>query len=109
MNAWQSSLVLVLLFALRCLLPVVVMLLIGYGMNKLSARLVINAQRRQEADEELVRLFGSTWPGKDCETPADCKAFHNPAIPAWLAQQRVCGCRKPDDCLCSPFYHVVPV
>lgn len=64
MNVWQTPMVIGFLFVLRCLTPMLLILLIGYGMNKVSDRMALQEKARRAAEEAAeeaqVTLFGHT-------------------------------------------------
>lgn len=125
MKETQAAGVLFLMFALRCIAPLVLTLGIGYLMN----RLVDRWQAEEAAEEEVavpepvvgpapsaspapsIRLPSITvpcWVLRNCDESAraDCPAHKQPNIPCWLARLRTEG-SLPDDCPDCPIYEDV--
>ena len=100
MNEWQAMLVMAGLFALRCILPLLVTIGLGYLMNRLVDR--------WEAEEELAAektppprrapepaivtaiLSLPCWLMNNCppERREGCPAFHARGVPCWQARER---------------------
>lgn len=116
MNGFQATAVMVALFALRCVAPLVLMVAIGYLMNRLVDRW--EAQDAAQAAPASVPLpvlpaqqaevrpsSIHCWVFRNCDEAArnECVAFKNPAIPCWLARLRVDG-KLPAACAGCPLY-----
>ncbi|MFN2224408.1 MAG: hypothetical protein ACK2UH_17765 [Candidatus Promineifilaceae bacterium] len=123
MKETQATGVLFLMFALRCIAPLLLTLGIGYLMNRLVDR--------WEAEEEPFEAPGvpgvpvpvvspaapsakrpaitvPCWILRNCDEAAmeDCPARKYPAIPCWLARMRAEG-SLPETCLDCPIYEDV--
>jgi hypothetical protein len=122
MKETQAAGVLFLMFALRCIAPLLVTLGIGYLMNRLVDRWESEEApaETQEAPEPVfvpvpsVRLPTITvpcWILRNCNQAAmaDCPAHKQPGIPCWLARLRAEG-TLPSGCPDCPIYEdVMPV
>ena len=116
MEETQATGVLFLMFALRCIAPLLLTLGIGYLMNRL-----VDRWESQEAVDEVqdvpvpavtpspgIRLPTVTvpcWILRNCDetAQADCPARKQPGIPCWLARLRVEGA-LPHNCPDCPIY-----
>jgi hypothetical protein len=112
MNASQATFTMILLFALRCVVPLVLMFGIGYAMNWLVDRWETEAVT--EAASGLgtavaTKTGGNCWAFKQCseEQRQDCPGFKNQMTPCWLVRTRAEGV-LPDDCLTCPIYQQAP-
>ncbi len=116
MNGFQATAVMVALFALRCVAPLVLMVAIGYLMNRLVDRWNAQDAAREEvpvsiplpvlpAKQAEARPAIHCWIFRSCDeaTRGECVAFKNPAIPCWLARLRVDG-KLPAACADCPLY-----
>lgn len=114
MNEFQAAAVMIGLFALRCVAPLVLMVAIGYLMNRLVDRWEAqDAVREAPAAvplpvmpaEAKPRPSVACWVFRNCDETArgDCAAFKNPVIPCWLARFRADG-RLPAACADCPLY-----
>ncbi len=115
MNEWQAILVMVGLFALRCILPLVVTISLGYLMNRLVDRWEAEEETaRQKAPQPhrapepaVVTAIRSVpcWLMNNCppERRENCPAFRERGIPCWQARERVEGV-LPADCPDCPRY-----
>lgn len=117
MNEFQATTVLVGLFALRCVLPIVLMAAIAYSMK----RLVKHWEREDAAAPEarpaipLPMIVGSAesspksaipcWVFKNCDESArdNCPAYITKAPLCWLARLGADG-RVPAKCADCPLY-----
>jgi uncharacterized membrane protein YraQ (UPF0718 family) len=118
MNELQANATLVALFALRCVAPLVITVLIGYLMNRMVDRweaedaLISQGEQpetvsvpRQEKNLSLPTVTVPCWLVRNCE-PAErsgCPAHQQPGIPCWLARLRADG-RIPPACPSCPIY-----
>lgn len=111
MSEYQATGVLVALFALRCVLPFALTMLVGYGMNRLVAHwerqdaaakppaptpTPIPARRpARPASIPVVAVRPSLpcWVFNNCAESAyvNCAAYKNSAVPCWLARSRADG------------------
>lgn len=109
MNATQATFTMVLLFALRCLVPLAFMFGIGYGMNWLVDRWEAEAEEATLATAVSLKTEGGCWAFKQCnpERQEDCPGFKNQMTPCWLVRTRAEGA-LPDDCLTCPIYEQAP-
>ena len=112
MNASQATFTMMLLFALRCLVPLALIFGIGYAMNWM-----VDRWEAQAAAEESVVLGtavatetkGRCWAFKQCaeELREECPGFKAQMTPCWLARTRAEG-SLPDECLVCPIYKQTP-
>ncbi|UCG25875.1 MAG: hypothetical protein JSW55_07775 [Chloroflexota bacterium] len=116
MEETQATAILILMFALRCIAPLLLTLAIGYLMNRLvdrwqaedAARVVDDLPTPQPAPAPGMRLPTITvpcWILRNCDeaAQADCPARKQPGIPCWLARLSAEG-RLPDGCPDCPIY-----
>jgi hypothetical protein len=117
MSELEGTAVLVALFALRCILPIVITLAFGYLMNHLVDRWQqedsvadANGAETEPFDGKIpgVRLPAITmpcWILKNCEEAerAVCAAYKQPGLPCWMARLRTEGV-LPADCPNCPIY-----
>jgi hypothetical protein len=117
MSEIRAAGVLILFFALRCILPLMITLAIGYLMNRLVDRWEAEEAARQEVDggtQIAVAAAGATRPesGKlpcwlvrscDPEKRENCPAYQNPSLPCWIARMLAEGSR-PASCPDCPVY-----
>ncbi|MCA9896593.1 MAG: hypothetical protein H6654_03305 [Ardenticatenaceae bacterium] len=102
MNGTQATFTMVLLFALRCVVPLAVVMGIGYAMNWLVDRWEAEAAvPTQKADR--------CWAFKQCDEASreECPGFTQQMAPCWLVRTRTEG-HLPDDCLTCPMYNEAP-
>jgi hypothetical protein len=116
MEEAQASGVLFLMFALRCIAPLVLTLGIGYLMNRLVDRWEAEESQREDTVAPIpatIPVAASTTPSgsgrpaitipcwilRNCDevAQADCAARKQPSIPCWLARLRAEG-QLPDGC-----------
>lgn len=116
MSESQEALVLVGLFALRCIAPLLLTMAIGYLMNRLADRWEAEDARRQLPEAytgtpagednqlESVRLR-PCWLFKKCdpEKRKNCPAYQRPGLPCWLAHLRANG-NLTTECPDCPIY-----
>lgn len=115
MNEWQAMLVMVGLFALRCILPLLVTIGLGYLMNRLVDRWEMEeevarqkAPQPQRAPEPAIVtaiLSVPCWRMNNCpaERRENCPAFRSRGVPCWQARERAEGV-LPADCPDCPRY-----
>ena len=110
MNASQATLTMALLFALRCLVPLMLIAGIGYAMNWLVDKWEAEAAIDQTGTAVSNRPSEACWSIIKCD-PASreaCPGFKNKMVPCWLARTRAEGA-LPDECLSCPLYEGTPV
>jgi hypothetical protein len=119
MSDFQATAVIVALFALRCIAPLVLTLVIVYIMNRLVDRWQAADDLRVMEQEDLTvrpagggRLGGSLpvitipcWILRNCEPEArtDCPAFQHPGLPCWMVRSSKGG-PLPAACPDCPLY-----
>ena len=115
MNEWQAMLVMVGLFALRCVLPLLVTIGLGYLMNRLVDRWEAEEEmERQTAPQPqrvpelaVVTAIRSVpcWLMNNCPTERreKCPAFEERDVACWQARKRAEGA-LPADCPDCPRY-----
>lgn len=110
MNETQATFTMVLLFALRCVVPLALVMGIGYAMNWLVDRWEAEAAIAGSG-ETAVRLQKDDhcWAFKQCdeELRKDCPGFKEQMAPCWLVRTRVEG-HLPEECLACPIYTESP-
>ncbi|HOU40460.1 MAG TPA: hypothetical protein PK829_04235 [Promineifilum sp.] len=124
MNEFQATTVMVALFALRFVLPIALMIAIGYTMNKLADRweadektataappipLPVIAPLGQAAQATAAALNVPCWVFKNCDeaTRARCPAYQQPSLACWVALLRAEG-RLPARCAGCERYTGMP-
>lgn len=97
MNDLLATTVLILLFALRCMLPLVLTLLIGYSMNRLVTR--------WQAEEQASMKVETCWETKNCppEQRDNCPVYRQTGVACWQVKQQLTGV-LPQACLECPLY-----
>lgn len=130
MSELQATGVLIALFALRCVLPFALTLLVGYGMNRLVAHwereeaaakttspAPVPARRparpaRPSIPVVAVKPSLPCWVFNNCEESAyvNCAAYKNSAVPCWLARMQADG-KLPAKCPSCAIYQtrLVPI
>lgn len=132
MNEFEATGVMVLLFALRCIVPFVLLMGVGYFMNRMVDKWERDAEEQQakerEPGPEPGRVFPERpgiaqpafakpplekkpalqvpcWLTKKCDpaTRADCAANQQRGKPCWVARLAVEG-SLPKDCPDCPIY-----
>jgi hypothetical protein len=117
MSESESTLALVALFALRCIMPLVITLAFGYFMNRLVDRwhqedVAAGASITEGEPSSSRRPSGMLpavtipcWILKNCDETkfVDCAAYKQPGIPCWMARLRSDGA-LPADCPNCPIY-----
>lgn len=112
MNGSEATFTMVLLFALRCLVPLALALGIGYTMNWMVDRWEAEAAAKEESVSRTAVPAPNDdhcWAFKQCdeEIRKDCPGFKEQMVPCWLARTRAEG-HLPDDCLACPLYAQTP-
>lgn len=114
MNSSQATLTMALLFALRCLVPLALVLGIGYAMNWMVDRWEAEAEK-----EKAVAVTGGTavpaaaspscWSIIGCSTEEreNCPGFQQQPLPCWLARTHEQGA-LPEKCTTCPVYEGRP-
>ena len=111
MNEPQAMLVMAGLFALRCILPLLVTVALGYLMNRLVDRweaeeeMAHQPQRAPESAIVTAILSVPCWLMNNCppERRESCPAFHARDVPCWQARERAEG-SLPANCPDCPRY-----
>lgn len=133
MNEFEATGVMVLMFALRCIAPLVLVMGVGYFMNRMVDKWERDAQAQQTKEQEGLPQPkpGGTFPEKpsvaqpafvsseekkpslqvpcwlikkcDPTTRADCAANQQRGKPCWVARLAVEGV-LPSDCPDCPIY-----
>jgi hypothetical protein len=113
MNEFQATAVIVMLFILRCVVPLLLLLAVGHGMNRLAAR-----WEREEATQaasprpaaaarppEPLRSRIPCWLLNNCDerTRTSCPAYVNHPRACWAARAESEG-RLPARCSGCPLY-----
>jgi hypothetical protein len=102
MNEFQATTVIVALFALRCVVPFLLLLAIGYGMKRLAAR-----WEREEATQalEVIQTKIPCWVFNNCDEKkrAACPAYLNSSLACWAARAQAEG-QPPAGCANCSFY-----
>lgn len=117
MSELESRVVFALLFALRCVAPLVLTLAIGYLMNRLVDRweaeettshleeVEIAGDTRSSGGIKLPAVTLPCWLVRKCD-PAkrdNCPAFKQQGLPCWQARLLAEG-HMPDSCPTCPIY-----
>lgn len=123
MNASRATLIMVALFALRCLVPILLTIGIGYLMNWYVSRwetaapaaaselgLVLTAKERAVAAAIRAGDALPCWVRRDCaeEQRATCPAYMRTDAPCWAIRAAADG-RRPMACAGCPMLVTVPV
>ena len=122
MNEFQATAVMVALFALRCVLPLALLVTIGYTMTRLANRWEAQ-EKTQPASGSAIPLpmAGGTspvvaaalkvpcWVLKNCDESKRprCAASRNPSLACWVALTWAEG-RLPAKCANCPRYTGAP-
>ncbi len=117
MDKFTATLVMILLFALRCIIPLVLTLLIGRAMNRMVDKWEAQEAARDKEPEPDIPVTVSTplqppgltasvkcWVFRDCGR-TDCAAYQNPDVLCWKIKTEENG-RLPDKCLDCAYYEV---
>lgn len=98
MSETQGALVMVLLFALRCIVPLAITIGLGYLMNRLvdrweaeDARKLAAAPTPKPATQSILSI--PCWVTNSCPEKAreKCPAYRNPSLPCWEARRKADG------------------
>jgi len=117
MNELEGTAVLVGLFALRCIAPLIITLAVGYTMNRLVDRWMVEDELQAESGmipvEEpepasgikLPTITVPCWILRNCDPAkqAECAARKQPGLPCWMARTRHEG-NLPNSCPDCPIY-----
>lgn len=117
MSEFNAALVMVALFALRCIVPLALTLGLGYVMNRLVDRWDAEDAKRAVAipatpqPQAGAPQPASAWLSLPCwvtntcpeKKRADCAAFHNAGLPCWEARRQMEG-DLPASCPDCPRY-----
>lgn len=121
MSSFQATGVLIILFALRCIVPILIVVGIGYLMNRLVDRWEAEAAVAEAASVEPQAVHPATavadtapapaipalpcWITRNCDETRrkSCPAFHQPDLPCWQARAAAEGA-QPADCPSCPVY-----
>lgn len=123
MNEFQATAVMLALFALRCIVPVILMVAIGYAMNRLVDHWE-NEEQTRPAEKPAIALpmAGSKpaagkapapkipcWVFNNCDEKvrAGCPAYKNQSLACWVAKMRTGG-ELPAKCAGCELYTGVP-
>lgn len=121
MNGSQATFTMVLLFALRCLVPLALVMGIGYAMNWMVDRWEAEAASTAKLSGNVSAETGTVntavppqkedrcWAFKQCDETLreDCPGFKEQMAPCWLVRTRTEG-HLPDECLVCPLYKQTP-
>ncbi|WP_420642926.1 hypothetical protein [Candidatus Leptofilum sp.] len=110
MNGTQATFTMILLFALRCLVPLVLVLGIGYVMNWLVDRWEAEAASSTPLSAGVAKQKPTRcWAYIQCqkELRDECPGFKKQITPCWLLRTRAED-NLPDDCLTCPIYKESP-
>lgn len=118
MNEFQAVAIMVALFALRFMLPVVLLIAIGYGMNKLVDHWEAEEASPSDAGASIplpmltaqsAAASSPCWISRNCDeaTRAKCAAYRNPSLACWVARLRAEG-RLPAKCAGCERYTGMP-
>ncbi len=122
MNEFQATAVMVALFALRCVLPLALLVTIGYTMTRLANRWEAQEKTRPASGSAIPlpmagwaspvvasALKVPCWVLKNCDESkrAHCAASRNPSLACWVALTWAEG-RLPAKCANCPRYTGAP-
>jgi len=111
MDELQGTAVIIALFALRCVAPLTITMLLGYLMNRLVDRWRAEDEAREfdeaipgldpeaSAGIKLPTISVPCWILRNCnpDQQAECPAKQNPGLPCWLVRMRLDG-KLPEGC-----------
>ena len=114
MNEFQATGLLILLFALRFVVPILFTIGLGYLMNRLVDHWEAEEEAVQKGEAKpasperaisLPKIDIPCWVFRNCEPSSriDCPAFQNSALPCWLARMEAEG-SMPKACASCPLY-----
>jgi len=117
MDKFTATLVMILLFALRCIIPLVLTMLIGRAMNRLVDKWEAEEAARKKDPEPVIPVTVSTplqppgitasvkcWVFRDCGR-TDCAAYQNPNMLCWKIKTEENG-RLPEKCQQCAYYEM---
>ena len=121
MNEFQGTAVIMALFALRCVMPFVLMLALGYGMKRLvrhwdgegagqsQAQPAIPLPRVARPASKPATPALPCWVLKNCDekTRDTCPAYISPSLACWVARLRAEG-QVPARCAGCALYTGTP-
>jgi hypothetical protein len=116
MSEIKAAGIIILFFAVRCIVPLLITVAIGYLMNRLVDRWEAEAAAAEEdagakPNTPSTKKGGSTARGMPCwilrncdaDKRANCPAYLDPSLPCWIARLMAEGAR-PDSCPDCPIY-----
>jgi hypothetical protein len=114
MDEFRATGIMVLLFALRCIVPLILTIGIGYALNRMADRWEKEAAAARPATQGRpgaiplpvpAQTAAPCWSVKGCspEKRAACPAYRQRALPCWLARTRVEGV-LPSTCVDCDLY-----
>jgi len=119
MSDFQATAIVVGLFLLRCIVPLVIVMVVGYFMNRLADRWQAEDElglaqmkdaapqpvRNQHSGVSVPVITIPCWILRNCEPEArsDCPAYRQPGLPCWLVKSSINGL-LPADCSDCPIY-----
>lgn len=119
MNEFQATAVLVAMFALRCVVPLLLMVAIGYAMNKLANRWESEEKAAPDARPAIPVPMAAArpaptpsvpcWVFRNCDESSRtrCPAYQTPSLACWVALTRAEG-KIPARCAGCPRYTGMP-
>ena len=120
MNEFQATAVIVALFALRCIVPIVLVFAIGYGMKKLVRHWENEDARQSQQPPAAIPLPMAAraaappkslpcWVLNNCDetTRNACPAYASPSLACWVARLRATG-QVPAKCAGCDLYTGTP-
>ncbi|MCA9927044.1 MAG: hypothetical protein KC419_01150 [Anaerolineales bacterium] len=115
MNESTATLTMILLFALRCIAPLLLTIFIGWAMNRMVAKWEAEEAVKSVQPEPVLPKplpskpnrqsrpsFINCWILRSCES-TDCEAYENTAVTCWQAKLKVSG-HLPERCEECPLY-----
>jgi hypothetical protein len=119
MNDFQAISVMIGLFALRCVLPFVLLMIIGYAMKRLVKHWEDEERAADEPRPSIPLAMAAQAPAKskipcwllnncDEKTRAACPAYADQSVACWVARLRADG-RLPAKCATCSLYTGAPV
>lgn len=114
MSELQATIVFLALFALRCVLPLVLTVVIGTLMNRMLARWEEQDKAAstppvtpKPAAQPALRRSLACWVFQNCEA-SDCPAYSNRSAPCWQLRAQGEG-QLPAECIdCDIYTDAVP-
>lgn len=117
MDKFTGSLLIVLLFVLRCIVPLVLTMLIGWAMNRQVDKWEAEEAARARAAKPLIpaavpmvlqqpdkTAMVRCWVFRDCGR-TDCPAYQNPNLLCWKIKAEENG-QLPDKCQQCAYYEM---